>query len=152
MNYVICFSAKSFRDEGEVASYLDAVINGLMERGDRCECMFYRMRMGGAQAVQNTFAAYMLEAFSIISEANALICVMHDSDTGLGAAMELGYAKARGIPIVLARHQRADVRHLQGLMDLEIHYENASDLKNAVLTLPTICSPNTVSFGTPTTA
>lgn len=138
MTYVVCFTARSFRGDTEIASYLDAVGSALIERGDGCECMFYRMRMGTAQAVQNTFAGYMREAFSMVGEANALICLMQGPDTGLGAAMEIGYAKARGTPIILARHKRADVRHLQGLVDHEIQYDTPSDLRHAVLNLPAI--------------
>jgi hypothetical protein len=138
MTYVVCFTARCFRGDSEIASYLAPVRSALTERGDDCECMFYRMKMGTAQAVQDTFAGYMREAFSMIGEAAALLYLMHGPDTGLGAAMEIGYAKASGRPIILARHKLADAGHLRGLVDHEIQYETPADLRNAVLSLPAI--------------
>jgi nucleoside 2-deoxyribosyltransferase len=138
MKYVVCFTGRSFQGDAEIASHLDAVRDALLQRGDSCESMFYRMKMGSDQPIQNTFAGYMKHAFSMIDDADALIGLMHDSDTGLGEAMEIGYAKALGTPIFVASHERADVRHLQGLMDHEIKYASASDLRRKVLDLPAI--------------
>jgi len=69
----------------------------------------------------------MERAMAEISSSDLLLAEV--SDKGIGIGIEVGYAKAKGKPVVYLRHVRAEhSTTVSGISDFQIVYSDANDL------------------------
>ncbi len=76
--------------------------------------------------------------------------ISETSDKGITTGVEVGYAKAKGKPVIYLRHQSAEhTDSVFGISDFQIIYANGTDLKNKLTeVLSKIYSPpDTVQQG-----
>jgi nucleoside 2-deoxyribosyltransferase len=70
----------------------------------------------------------MEQAMADIGNSDLLIAEV--SDKGIGVGIEVGYAKAKGKPVIYARQKTADhSTTVSGISDYQIVYDDADDLK-----------------------
>ena len=70
----------------------------------------------------------MQQAMTDIDHCDILIA--ETSDKGIGIGIEVGYAKAKGIPVIYVR--KTDAEHsttVSGISDFQIAYADANDLQ-----------------------
>jgi len=77
---------------------------------------------------------------------NSDILIAETSNKGIGIGIEVGYAKAKGKPLIYLRNQNAEhSTTVSGICDFQIIYKNIHDLKNQLIhTFSKITSSNTV--------
>jgi nucleoside 2-deoxyribosyltransferase len=76
----------------------------------------------------------MRQAMLSIDDCDLMIA--ETSDKGIGIGVEVGYAKAKGKPVIYMRNENSEhSTTVSGISDFQIIYSNINDLKNQLLVI-----------------
>lgn len=109
---------------------LTVVCDSLHERGIESFCIQFAKRQGEIE--QKTPAEMMQDAFREIDSADMLFVVQSSRDRSEGMLMEVGYAIARGVQVVVATHKSVRNTYLPHMTDQRISYTDLEDLKTKI--------------------
>jgi nucleoside 2-deoxyribosyltransferase len=136
MKYFVSFTGKSFEDRTAIENHVGAVQESLWQRGNESVSMLELSESSVTLLGLRVFSDYMRHAFSMIDDVDGMFCLVQNQEVGSGELMEIGYAKARRMPIVIASHINVKDNYLEPMANHCITYADAADLGERVLTLP----------------
>lgn len=113
----------SYKNRKSVDSEIEEIIQTLRESSISSLVFVDRYRFELEQERE-----MMKTAMSEIDSCDLLIAEV--SDKGIGIGVEVGYAKAKGKPVVYLRHQNAEhSTTVSGVSDFQVIYSDITDLK-----------------------
>ena len=64
------------------------------------------------------------------------LLIAETSEKGIGIGIEVGYARAKGKPVIYCRHQEAEhSTTVSGMSDFQLVYQDTEDLKTKLNTI-----------------
>jgi nucleoside 2-deoxyribosyltransferase len=120
---VKAYISVSYKNRKSVDSEIEEIIQTLRESSISSLVFVDRYRFEPEQEHE-----MMKTAMSEIDSCDLLIAEV--SDKGIGIGVEVGYAKAKGKPVVYLRHQNAEhSTTVSGVSDFQVIYSDITDLK-----------------------
>ena len=75
---------------------------------------------------------YVFDAFSTLNKCQTLLVLIKSSDKSEGMILEVGYAIAKGIPVVVAVKDGVSGTYLPGMANKKIEWSNIDDLSQKI--------------------
>lgn len=124
----------SYRSTGadmvELEALLVVVCEGLMARGVDPYCIFFEK---ARRALKQLAPEEMMQtAFERIDSADFLFVVQASEARSEGMLMEVGYAVARNVPVVVATHSDVQATYLPQMAHETLDYTTLQDLKRKI--------------------
>lgn len=109
---------------------LSAICNTLCNVGMDPYCLYFAKVDG--LIPQKSPSEMMRIAFDQINKSDALLVVQSSESRSEGMLMEVGYAIANKIPILVATHSSVSMTYLPSLADVLIQYDDVDHLKHQI--------------------
>ena len=110
---------------------LRVVYDSLISVGVDPFCIQFAKRDGEIE--QKTPAEMMQDAFREIEASDMLFVIQSSRDRSEGMLMEVGYALARNMPVIIATHTSVRNTYLPDMTDQRIKYSSLYDLNKKIL-------------------
>jgi len=121
----------SYKYTGEPLDKLDSLLSTvcstLCDIGEDPYCMYLAKARG--LTTQKSPCEMMKTAFEKINESDALFVIQSSESRSEGMLMEVGYAIANKVPILVATHSSVFATYLPSLADISIIYDDIDHLK-----------------------
>lgn len=75
---------------------------------------------------------YVFDAFSTLNTCQILLALIKSSDKSEGMILEVGYAIAKGIPVIVAVKDGVSGSYLPGMANRKIEWSNTDDLSEKI--------------------
>jgi|GEM_PF-937702 len=109
---------------------LSAACNGLQDANIDQFCLFFEKKKGVIP--QKSQSDMMNIAFEQITKSDFLFVLQASECHSEGVLMEVGYAIAKSIPVIVATHSSVKMTYLPDMADKKIKYINNEDLRNQI--------------------
>lgn len=124
----------SGEDKEAVGKMLRVVHAALTEGNVTPVCVFFDVAADSAG--RSTPRAAMDEAFGFIKSADALLVLQLSDRRSEGMLMEVGYALALQIPVIVAAHTSVKQSYLSTMASATFRWTTLPDLRDALIKLP----------------
>jgi len=124
----------SYKYTGESVDRLDKLLSticdSLCNAGANPYCVYFAKARGLIQ--QKSPAEMMKIAFKQIDRSDVLLVVQSSESRSEGMLMEVGYAVASQVPVVVITHSSVLSTYLPSIADISIRYNCVDDLRNII--------------------
>lgn len=124
----------SYKYTGESVDRLDILLSTICDAvcnaGANPYCVYFAKARGSIQ--QKSPAEMMKIAFSQIDCSDVLLVVQSSESRSEGMLMEVGYAVASQVPVIVVTHSSVLATYLPSIADISIRYDCIDDLKNII--------------------
>lgn len=121
-------------DDEELKGFLSPLISKFKELGSDAYCNLFDEELAKKATLYKPGKDYVLDAFNILDSKELIFVLLMSEEKSEGMLMEVGYAIAKGIPVVVAVRNDIKNTYLPTMGNLVIEWSDLDDLLNKIQT------------------
>lgn len=119
-------------DDEELKAFLLPLISKFNELGSDAYCNLFDEELAKKSVLYKPGRDYVLDAFNILDSKELLFVLLMSEEKSEGMLMEVGYAIAKGVPVVVAVRNDIKNTYLPTMGNLVIKWNDLEDLLNKI--------------------